>query len=151
MSDVRVVNEVVIDRPPAEVFDFVANVENNPQWQRGMRDAHFTSGPPLRVGSTYAQVASFLGRRIESRFEIVAYEPGRLVKGSTTVSPFPITFTRIVEPEGEASRVIAIVEGRPDGLFALASPIVRRMVASSVERDYENLKHLLEGRSKLPD
>ena len=145
MSDVRVVNEIVIRRPPEVVFDYIADVANNPLWQRGMREAHFTSGPPLRVGSTYAQVATFLGRRIESRFAIVAYEPGRLVKGSTTISPFPITFTRIVDPDGPDARVIAIVEGRPHGLFALASPIVRRMVAASVARDYENLKRLLEG------
>lgn len=145
MSDVRIVNEIVIDRPPSDVFEFITNVANNPQWQRGMREAHFTSGPPLRVGSTYAQVAVFLGRRIESRFEIVEYEPGRLVKGSTTVSPFPITFTRVVEPEGTGSRVTAIVEGNPEGFYKLASPIVRRLVAASVTRDYENLKRLLEG------
>jgi len=145
MNDVRVINEIVINRPPGVVFDYIADVANNPLWQRGMREAHFTSGPPLRVGSTYAQVATFLGRRIESRFAIVEYEPGRLVKGSTTISPFPITFTRIVEPEGAGARVIAIVEGRPDGVFALASPIVRRMVTASVARDYANLKRLLEG------
>lgn len=149
MGDVRVVNEVVIDRLPVDVFGFVADVGNNPQWQRGMREAHFTSGPPLRVGSTYAQIATFLGRRIESRFEIVQYEPGRLVKGSTTISPFPITFTRIVEPHGGGAKVTAIVEGRPDGIFAIASPLVRRLVGASVRRDYENLKLLLEGRTSL--
>ena len=145
MSEVRVVNEIVINRPPEVVFDYIADVANNPLWQRGMREAHFTSGPPLRTGSTYAQVATFLGRRLESRFVIVEFEPGRLVKGSTTISPFPITFTRIVEPDGKGARVTAIVEGRPDGLFALASPVVRRMVKASVARDYENLKRLLEG------
>jgi len=149
MGDVRVVNQVVIDRFFSEVFEFVSDVGNNPQWQRGMREAHFTSGPPLRVGSTYAQIATFLGRRIESRFEIVEFQPGRLVKGSTTISPFPITFTRIVEPQGTGTRVTAIVEGRPDGIFALVSPIVRRLVAASVRRDYENLKLLLEGRASI--
>ena len=145
MADVRIINDVWIDRAPHDVFEFIADVGNNPQWQRGMREAHFTSGPPLRVGSTYAQVATFLGRRLESRFEIVEYEPGHLVKGSTTISPFPITFTRVVEAEGSGARVTAIVEGRPNGMFALASPLVRRIVAASVARDYDNLKLLLEG------
>jgi hypothetical protein len=145
MGDVEVVTEIEIHRPATEVFDFVADVANNPQWQRGMHEAYFTSGPPLRVGSTYAQVTTFLGQRIESRFVVVEYEPGRLVKGSTTVSPFPITFTRIVEPAGSASRVTAVVKGRPDGAFTLASPLVRRLLAASVARDYQNLKRLLEG------
>jgi hypothetical protein len=150
MGDVRIVNEIEIDRAPTDVFAFIADVDNNPQWQRGMKEAHFTSGPPLRVGSTYAQVATFLGRRIESRFEIVEYEPGSRIKGATTVSPFPITFTRIVEPAGDGSHVTAIVEGRPNGVFALLSPIVRRMVGASVKRDYANLKLLMEGRTSLP-
>jgi hypothetical protein len=149
MGIIRIVTEVMIDRQPDDVFAFITDVGNNPQWQRGMREAHFTSGQPLRVGSTYAQVTSFMGRRIESRFEVIDYVPGRLVTGATTVSPVPITFSRIVTPARGGARVTAIVEGRPHGIFALASPIVRRMIGASLTRDYSNLKHLLEGRSSL--
>jgi hypothetical protein len=149
MGIIRIVNEIVIERPPDEVFAFVCDVGNNPQWQRGMHEAHFTSGPPLRLGSTYAQVTSFFGRRIESRYEVVDYVPGRLITGSTTISPVPITFSRIVTPTKAGTRVTATVEGRPEGLFTLASPIVRRMISASLARDYANLKHLLEGRSFL--
>jgi uncharacterized protein YndB with AHSA1/START domain len=149
MGIIRVVNEIVIERPPEEVFAFITDVGSNPQWQRGMREAHFTSGPPMRLGSTYAQVTSFLGRRIESRYEVIDLVPGRLITGSTTISPVPITFSRIVTPHKAGARVTAVVEGRPQGVFTLVSPIVRRLVAASLARDYANLKHLLEGRSFL--
>lgn len=144
MSQLEVRVETWIDRPPEEVFAVVSDVTNNPRWQRGMREAHWTSAPPLRVGSTYSQVASFLGRRIESRFEIVAYEPGRLIKGRTTVSSFPITFTRSVEPESGGSRVRAIIEGDPSGFFKLGTPIMRPQLRRTVRQDYANLKRLLE-------
>jgi carbon monoxide dehydrogenase subunit G len=144
MSRMEVTADVWIDRDPDEVFAFVSEVSNNPRWQRGMREAHWTSASPTRVGSTYTQVASFLGRRIESRFEIIEYEPGRRIKGRTTVSTFPITFTRMVEPDGGGCRVRAIIEGDPTGVFKLGAPVMRRQVQRTVRQDYANLKQLLE-------
>ncbi len=141
---VRIEISIAIDRPAAEVFAFIADFANNPRWQSGMVEAHFTSDGPMRVGTTYAQQARFLGRPVESTFAVVAYEPGRLVKASSTSGTFPITFTRIVEPAGEGCVVTAIVEGDASGVFKLAEPVLARMVRRSVASDYANLKRLLE-------
>jgi carbon monoxide dehydrogenase subunit G len=146
MSRMEVTADVWIDRDPDEVFAFVSEVSNNPRWQRGMREAHWTSAPPTRSGSTYTQVASFLGRRIESRFEIVDYEPGRRIKGRTTVSTFPFTFTRMVEPENGGCRVRAVIEGDPTGVFKVGTPVMRRQMQRTVRQDYANLKQLLEAK-----
>ena len=55
MIEVRA--SVFIQRPHAEVFGVISDFENNPRWQSGMVEAKFTSDGPLRVGSTYDQVA----------------------------------------------------------------------------------------------
>ena len=145
MGNMAIEVKVWIEAAPEGVFDFIANVENNPRWQRGMREAHWTSAMPIGVGSTYSQVASFLGKRIESRFEIVEYEPGRRIKGRTTASTFPITFTRSVEPEGAGTRVTALVEGNPSGLAGLGEPVMKRVMRRTIRQDYANLKQLIEG------
>ena len=113
----RVETSVGVNRPDEEVFAFISDFENNPRWQSGMQEATFTSQGPLGVGSTYAQVAKFLGRRVESTFEVIDYEPNRLVKATSTSGSFPITFTRIVEPVAGGCKVIAIVEGDASGFF----------------------------------
>jgi carbon monoxide dehydrogenase subunit G len=141
---VRVESGVDVARPPAEVFAYISNFEHNPEWQGGMVDARFTTKGPLRVGSRYDQVAKFMGKRIDSSFEVVEYEPDRLVKATTTSSSFPITFTRKVEPAGDGTRVTAIVEGDASGFFRLAEPLMRRKVQKSIDADYENLKRILE-------
>jgi len=140
----KVENAIHIDRPPADVFSYISNFENNPTWQGGMVEAWFTTEPPLRSGSIYSQVARFLGRRIESTFKVVDYQPGRLIKTTTVESTFPITFTRIVEPEDGGSRVSAIVEGDASGLFKLAEPLLAKRVRSSIDKDYKKLKDILE-------
>lgn len=136
---------ILIERPASEVFAYIANFENNPRWQSGMREAHFTSDPPLAVGSTYVQVAAFLGRRIDSTFEVIAYEADRMVKATSTFGSFPITFTRIVEPAEGGTLVQAIIEGDASGLFKIAEPLMKRMVQRQISGDYANLKGILEG------
>jgi uncharacterized membrane protein len=141
---IRVETSVFVRRPPEQVFAFISNFENNPEWQSGMVAARFTSEGPLGVGSTYTQVAKFLGRRVESTFEVIAYQPGRMVKATSTSGSFPITFTRFVEPQEGGCQVTAIVEGDASGFFRLAEPLLAGMVRRSIKADYVNLKAMLE-------
>ncbi|MDJ0753387.1 MAG: SRPBCC family protein [Ardenticatenaceae bacterium] len=148
MTYVNVSIEILGD--PEEIFLFISNPANNSRWQQGMISAEVTSPGPLGVGSTYKQIAKFLGRQIDSNFEIIAFEPGRMIKGTSVKSTFPITFTRIVEPaarEGYA-RVSAVVEGDASGVYRLFTPILDRLVKRSVEGDYARLKVLLEGETR---
>lgn len=142
----KIETSVEIERPSHEVFAYISNFENNPEWQSGQLQARFTSQGPLQVGSTYDQVAKFLGRRVVSTFKVIEFEPDRKVKASSTSGSFPITFTRMVEPSDGGSRVTAIIEGDASGFFKLAEPLLRRMVQSSVDQDYENLKRILESK-----
>ncbi len=144
---ISVTSSIDIARPAREVFDYVADFENNPAWQRGMKSARFTSEPPLGVGSTYDQVASFLGKEIVTSFEVTAFEPGSSVTITSTSGTFPIEVTRTVEATGEGTcRASALVNGNPGGLFKLAGPLLRKMVQGSVRKDWANLKALLEAR-----
>ena len=138
--------EISIRRTPQEVFDFLADFENNPGWQKGMKSCRFVTEPPLRVGSRYEQEASFLGRKIRSLFEVVELEPGRSITITTIESSFPITVTRSVEPDGEGgSRVRAEISGDATGFFRIARPLLARMVQRSVDRDYRVLKETPSG------
>ena len=144
----RVAIDITIECAADEIFAYISNFENNPLWQGGMKEAHFTSDGPLAVGSTYKQMASFLGRRIETNFEVLEYEPGKRVKAKSTSGTFPIQFTRWVETLDEGAspktRVQALIEGEAGGIFKLFGPLLDRMVRKSIESDYANLKRIME-------
>ncbi len=61
--------DIEIDRSADDVFAYISNFENNPLWQRGMKEARYITDPPLAEGSQYEQVAGFLGRPVVTRFE----------------------------------------------------------------------------------
>lgn len=138
--------EIHIKRPAHEVFEFISNPENNPVWQNGMQSCLITSEGVWGLGSTYDQKAKFLGRDIVSHFKITAFEAGRMIRGDTVESSFPISFTRIVEPDnlGTGANVRAEVSGDPNGFFRLFVPLMNWMVGRSIRGDYRRLKAILE-------
>lgn len=142
----HVASSIEIDRPAEDVFAFVAEVANNPRWQRGQRSCRWTTGPPLRVGSSYDQRARFLGRDLVNSFQVDDLDPGRRIRFTSTGGTFPLTITRSVEPiHAERARFTEHVDGGPRGAFRVAEPLLRRMVERAIRRDLPRLKRLLEG------
>lgn len=141
---IKVIVSNTINQPHEKVFSYISNFENNPKWQGGMVEARFTSEGPLGVGSTYEQVATFLGKEILTTFQVVEYEENRKIKIESIKSTFPITVTRTVEPQDEGTKVTAIVEGDASRVYKIAQPFMKLMVKQSVKSDYKNLKKQLE-------
>lgn len=135
-----------INQPADEVFKFLANAENNPQWQNGMRSCTWTSEPPIGVGSTYEQHARFMGKNVRSTFEVTAYEPGQRIAIKAVESTFPIEVDRAVAPTGpESCKVTAVISGGPEGTIAgLVGPFAGRIAQNLINRDYDRLVELLE-------
>ncbi len=139
-----------IARPTEDVFDLFADASNNPLWQEGMVSCHWTSEPPIGVGSTYEQRARFMGREIVSTFVVEAYEPPNLIEIQTLESTFPIRVRRLVESAGpDTCRVSAEISGGPEGaLLKLLEPMMARSAKRSIERDYDRLVQLLESSAR---
>ena len=143
----RVEESIEIRRPLNEVFDYVANPENLPEWSSlaiEVKDAP----EPLNEGDTFTTVGKFLGRRFETPFERASYEPNRRYTDRAARGPIPdqewtYTFEEVSE---EATRLTRAAEGEPGGFFKLADPLIERALKRQVRADLETLKDLLEAR-----
>ena len=71
---------VEITRPVDEVFAFVADQTNAPQWQNGLREVRRLTEGPIGAGSQYEFVRRFAGREIATRNRFVAFEEGEPVR-----------------------------------------------------------------------
>lgn len=129
-----------IPKPASEVFEFFSDASNNPQWQKGMVSCTWASDDPIAVGSTYEQVATFMGKEIRSTFSVTEYEPGRRIVIDTIESTFPIHVERKVEPINNVScRVSAVISGGPGGVMKLLARLTDKMAQRSIEADYDRL------------
>ena len=142
---ISVEHSVVINRPLHEVFAFIANVENNHQWQQGVLETRITSQVPAGVGSTGIEVRQLMGRRMELNFEVTEYEENAKFSFKITSGPMPIAGTETFKSIEGGTRVTLTFQGETGGMFSLAEPIMAGMVRNLVEADCRNLKALLEG------
>jgi uncharacterized protein YndB with AHSA1/START domain len=142
---VKVEVVVEIQRPPAEVFAYLTDPAQLPQWQSSAIEAHW-EGEKAR-GSRVKEVRKFLGRRMESELEVTDYEPDRRFGLKVLSGPVPFSVQHTLEPSNGGTRLTFVGEGEPGGFFKLAEPIVARTAERQFRNDFETLKDVLEGQA----
>ena len=143
----RIELNVVINRPVEEVYPYMSNPENNSRWQSHCRGSVITSEGPLRVGTTFTDVVKFLGRRIESIWEITEYDPNRKASFKSISSPIPAKGGYTYDSVEGGTMVTVVGEVELGGFFKLAKPFIVREGKKEWETSLANLKDLLEAQA----
>lgn len=142
---------VVIERPAADVFAVLCDVEQNHRWSSTAREGHPTSDGPIGVGSTAREVSVFLGRRIVVDSRIVEFVADRTLGYVTSGGPFPFNGRFLVEPLGpETSRVEATFEARLSGALRLVDRLFAVLARRTLASDLAGLKRLMESSDPQP-
>jgi uncharacterized protein YndB with AHSA1/START domain len=136
-------NEIVIARPPQDVFRFLADPENDPQWRSGVLDLERISGSG--VGARYAQgVKGPRGRRIAADIEITELEPASAIVFQTITGPVRPRGRYLLAPADGGTRVRFELEAKLGGLKRLMAPMVQKTMNAEVGH-LDRLKEVLEG------
>jgi uncharacterized protein YndB with AHSA1/START domain len=142
---VRIEVDTTINRPAEKVFDYMADIDRQPEWVAPMTESQKTSSGPTAVGTTYRQVAKFMGRSMELNCELTGYEPPTLYAFTAKNGPMHMEMRFTLTPEGpDTTRVTQVVEGESAGFFKLADPILARSMKKQFVADLETLKTILE-------
>jgi uncharacterized protein YndB with AHSA1/START domain len=128
---VRAQHSVTIDRPPEDVFAFLANAENDASWRPGVLDVTHESGSG--VGARYRQgVKGPFGRRIAADIEITEYAPPHLIAFRMLSGPVRPTGRYELAGADGGTRVRLALEAELKGLQKLMGPMVRKSMSSEV-------------------
>ena len=135
--------QIEVDAAAEEVFAYIADLTNNPEWQSGVAETDWTTGPPIRVGSACEQILDDGGT---VGYTITRLDPGRSLTIETTPgAAVPATITRTVQKLDVArSRVRMQLVGSVRGWRRILTPLLRRMITASITSDYRRLKKTLE-------
>src|SRR5919202_2998489 len=132
----RIEREIVIHRPVEEVFDFMADGRNEPQYNPHMLRAEQTSAGPIGRGTRFRTEVMTRGRSMEMAYEITAYErPQRLA--SRLSKPLPVMdvqSTETFEPARGGTRMRWVWDVEPRGVFRLMPPLLARMLGRRLEK-----------------
>ena len=131
-------HRVVVDSPVSRVFSFMDDVEREPEWQPGIKEATKDPSGPTTVGTRKRYVSEFMGNRIVNTYVTTAFEPDRRVtyettKDSVLQARVDLSF-RSVEAGTE---VTMAVEGKATGVLrfvpkALMEGVFRKELETSL-------------------
>src|ERR687897_84692 len=143
----RVEESIEINRSLQEVFDYVSDVGNYPEWMAHTLDVRKdTEGPPQQSDRFTLAIKS-VGRRFETPYERTSYEANRQYTDRAVGGPVPnqrwdSTFQEV--PTG--TRLMRAVEAEGGGLLKLLKPLQKRAAERQLRKVLKTLKDVLEAR-----
>ena len=143
MSPIKFTNTVTIDRPPAEVFAFLAAFENLSRWNYAISQTRNITSGPVRVGSQYRQTRT-VPRRSEETFEVTDFEPDRRIAIRGVLGPFAAELTYLLDRTGDATTLTNAVHLQPPGVLSVIAPLATARIKSAVAANLDRLKQILE-------
>jgi quercetin dioxygenase-like cupin family protein len=133
-----------INRPPEDVFRFVANYNNDTRWRQGV--ARMTQSPldKTEVGTVTHEEKDLLGQRFVVIAKITAFEPDRRLDWASVESAIPVKGYRLVEPEGSGARFTLVIKGKLQGIYRWLAPLMMYTLRKEIAQDVAKLKAILE-------
>ena len=135
----RVTTTTRIACPAEEVFDLLADLRNDTQWNSRVSRAELRSPEPIGLGSHFAIVNGGTAYDVT----ITTYDrPSRLVFEATGKPDLTIacTFT----PTGDGTELESDFDFRPRGALRVVFPLLAPVIRRDVPKQYASLKALCE-------
>ncbi|OGO71472.1 MAG: hypothetical protein A2Z49_12115 [Chloroflexi bacterium RBG_19FT_COMBO_56_12] len=138
---------IIILRPIEEVFAYISDLQNAPQWQSALLESRRTTEGALGIGTQFTSVRKFMGQKMEATIEYVAYEPNHKIAFKSTSGSTPFEETYLFESTAEGTKLTSVLVLQSGaGIMGLADPLIAASVRREMEANFGDLKDMLESR-----
>jgi polyketide cyclase/dehydrase/lipid transport protein len=141
---VDVTTRTDISAPVSAVATFAAEPDSAPRWYVNIKSVEWQTPRPMQIGSRFAFVAQFLGRRLEYVYQVVEYIPDRRLVMRTSAGPFPMETTYEWESSESGTRMTLRNRGTPSGFSRIVAPFMSAAMRRANQKDLAALKALPE-------
>jgi uncharacterized protein YndB with AHSA1/START domain len=139
-NEMRIEQEIHIERAPADVFAALTDPGRLPEWQTTTVAVTRERQGPLTVGERFDELHRGLGRELTSTVEVVAYDAPRVFALHIVSGAVPLDGRWELEANNGGTRLRFVGEADARGPMRLAKPLFARQFRGHHER----LKALLE-------
>ena len=135
----------VINRPVADVFDYVMEVPHDTEWRTGVVEAAFTSDEPIGVGTTGFDRIEANGREMVATWTVFEHKPGTLARWTLDSGPIEGTGGYICTPHRAGTSFTLEAMVKPTGWYRMLGPVFGLIGRRQNRADVQKLKEALEG------
>jgi hypothetical protein len=141
--DVR--SKIAIERSREEIAAYASDPDNAVEWYQNIEAVEWRTARPLAVGSQFAFVARFLGRRLAYTYEVVELVPAERFVMRTAEGPFPMETTYTWDDTSDGGTLMMLRNrGEPTGFARVMAPLMPIAVRRANGKDLRRLKMILE-------
>ncbi len=140
----RIEGEIVIGRPVAEVFDYVADQSNEPQYNPQMVRAEKITPGPVHQGTRFRSAVAVRGRTAEMQIECTGYDRPARLASLTTMEQADFSYLLTFEPVPAGTRMRWSGQAKPKGAYRLLGPLFTWLGRRQEQRIWASLKKHLE-------
>lgn len=139
----RLSGKATIPCNASDVSAFLADVGNEPKWQKDIVHVQLTSGTAGKPGAKYERVQLVGGRNIKTENELVEHTVGQRVvfKGAGKVIQYTLEYA--VAEAGSSSDVEMKFEGEMVGFAAMFEGIAADELRAAIPANFERLRNVL--------
>ena len=134
--------EVRIDRPVADVFAYLTDVRNVPEWQESALSAEW-----IEEGKRFRERRSFLGRTAELELEVSEFEQDRRFDVRTVKAPVPLEIHHTFAAVDGGTRLQLTAEAKLAGALRFAGSMAKLQAERQFRNDLQRLKDVLENHA----
>lgn len=135
-----------IYRSLKQVFSFVTTPENDFQWQYGTLASTQLSKGEMGIGTLFRTIGHFMGRRVESTYEVTEFELNKRFAFKSLSGPMHSHTVFTFEVMEGSTRINISTQASPGDLFKTADIIVEKKVKKQYKENLAMLKGVLEAR-----
>ena len=137
---------IVLNVPIQAVFDFIAEIENLPNWAGAFDEIRDFSGNPVKVGSTWTSISKFMGREVVSQNCVTEWDaPHRVVFSIVNMAGDGVNTWTLEALAEDQTRFTLQLDGEAKGIARMAVGLIRSQADKQMTSDLAKLKTLLKG------
>ena len=133
-----------LNRPPAEVFAFIADVRNDPRWHTDVLEARLIDGTTVGVGSTFEIRTKPVMGISGGTVTVSEYDPPSRIVFVVRMGKLEPTTTFTIVPDGTGCVVTRRIDMEPQGLMRAMAPFMIGMMRKRNAGFLANLRRVLE-------
>ena len=138
----RVERTARIAAAPDELFAYIADLDNLPEWQSGVTSTRRTSDGELGVGATAHVTRELMGQRMDAPLTVTEYEPPhRLGIGSEVGGVKAAAMMELAPADGgQATDLTFAMEIRGSLLTSFMEPMIASAAGGDIDASLERLR-----------
>lgn len=137
---------IIIERPTADVFEYMQDIDREKEWQPNLLEAEQTPAGAARVGTRRRYVSDFMGKRFENTYVYTVYEENRRVAYETAAESDSLSRGEVRWDEADGgTRVTMRVDAEMPGMLRFVpKSLIEGLARKELRETLERVKEVLE-------